>query len=485
MINLKIIYKVLGSLLFIEVLLFAACWGIGMFYGERDWQTFGLPALGSLLLGGVFKLLARGGDAHMSRRDGYISVSLSWVLFSAVGALPFVVGGYEPRISAAFFECMSGFTTTGSTALVNIDHLPHSILFWRSLTHWFGGLGIVFFTIAILPTMGTSGMKLFSAEATGLKIGKLHPRISTTARWLWGVYLFLTLSCTLAYYLGGMTVFDAVNHAFSTVATGGFSTHQASLAYFDSLTIDLIAAVFMFISGINFTLLYLFFIRGRLRSVLSDSELRCYIALVVGGTLLIAAILVLQQGCHPLDALRQSFFNVASFQSSTGLTNQNPQLWPQATWVILVLLAVTGACAGSTTGGVKCIRVLTTYKLFVNEFRHILHPSAVLPLRLNRTTVTASVSQSVFAFLVAYVVTFLAGAFLYMFMGLPLLDAFSVTLSLLSNSGPAFGHNIGPLDSWAVISDAGLWLGSFLMLAGRLEIFSLLLPFVPAFWRDN
>ncbi len=485
MINAKIIFRVLGSLLLLEMLLLLSCLGVGVFYNETDYLTFGVPALVAALLGGGLHFVGRGGENHMTRRDGYLSVSLSWLTFSIVGALPFLVSGYETRISAAFFETISGFTTTGATALDNIDSLPHSLLFWRSLIHWFGGLGIVFFTLAILPTMGTSGLKLFSAEATGLKIGKLHPRISTTARWLWGVYLFLTVACTLAYHLGGMSVFDAINHAFSTIATGGFSTHQDSFAYFQSARLEMIAAVLMFISGINFTLLYLFFIKRRFKDVLRDGELRFYILLMLGAVVIIAGSLLIQNDYSLEAALRESFFNVTSIQSSTGFTSNDPSLWPAPTLLIIFLLTAFGACAGSTTGGIKCIRVLTSYKLFVNEFRHILHPNAVLPLRINRTTVTVTVSHSVFAFLIAFALLLILGTLVYLFMGLTPLDAFSATLSLLSNAGPAFGHTLGPLDSWAQMSDSGLWLGSFLMLIWRLEIFSLLLPFVPAFWKDN
>ncbi len=485
MINAKIIFRVLGSLLLLEMLLLLSCLGVGVFYKETDYFTFGIPALVAGILGCGLHLIGRGGDNHMTRRDGYLSVSLSWITFSVVGALPFLISGYETRISAAFFETISGFTTTGATALDNIDFLPHSLLFWRSLIHWFGGLGIVFFTLAILPTMGTSGLKLFSAEATGLKIGKLHPRISTTARWLWGVYLFLTIACILAYHWGGMTLFDAVNHAFSTIATGGFSTHQASFAYFQSARLEIIAAVFMFISGINFTLLYLFFIKRRFKDVLRDGELRFYITLMLGAVVIISGTLLVQKGYSIEDAVRESFFNVTSFQSSTGFTSNDPMIWPAPTLLIILLLTAFGACAGSTTGGIKCIRVLTSYKLFVNEFRHILHPNAVLPLRLNRTTVTATVSHSVFAFLIAFTLILILGTLVYLFMGLAPLDAFSATLSLLSNAGPAFGHTLGPLDSWSQMSDGGLWAGSFLMLIGRLEIFSLLLPFVPVFWKDN
>lgn len=485
MINHKIILKVLGSLVILEAILFLTCLVLGLCYGERDWQNFGIPALVALVVGGVLLMFGRQAENRMSRRDGFLSVSLSWIVFCVVGMLPFLVSGYEPRVAAAFLETMSGFSTTGSTVLNNIDRLPHSILFWRSLTHWFGGMGIVFFTIAILPTMGTGDLKLFSAEASGLKLDKLHPRISTTARWILGVYLALTLLCTAAYHLGGMTPFDAVNHAFSTVATGGFSTHQASFAYFNSPRLELIASFFMILSGINFSLLYLLIIKRKAKKVFRDGEVRYFLTIALSATLIIAALLFFKIHEGIGDALRESLFYVASFQTTTGFTNTNPELWPPLAIIVLLVVGVCGACAGSTSGGAKCVRVATAVKIFVNEFRHILHPSAVLPLRLSKTTLSSSVATSVFAFFMAYIILMIIGAFVYLTLGAPLLDAFSLSISCVSNVGPAFGSMIGPLDSWSAMPDTGMWVSSFLMLAGRLEIFSLLLPFTPAFWHDN
>lgn len=291
MINYKIILKVLGSLVILEAVMFVSCLILGFSYGERQWTDFGIPAILATVIGISLLVLGRKAENRMSRRDGFLSVSLSWIMFCIVGTMPFLISGYEPRFAAAFFETMSGFTTTGATVLNNIDQLPHSLLLWRSITHWFGGMGIVFFTIAILPTMGTGDLKLFSAEASGLKLDKLHPRISTTARWILVVYMALTLSCIVAYHLGGMTAFDAVNHAFSTVATGGFSTHQASFAYFHSPRLELIASVFMILSGINFSLLYLLIIKRRFKKVFTDGEVRYFLTIAFASTLIIAALL--------------------------------------------------------------------------------------------------------------------------------------------------------------------------------------------------
>ena len=385
MVNTKINASILASLLYLEAVLMVACVGVGLYYGERDFSAFVLPMCIAVVLGSLLKFYSRGANRHMSRRDGYLIVSITWVVFTAVGMLPLLVGGYETRVAAAFFEIMSGFTTTGATVLTNIDSLPPSILFWRSLTHWMGGMGIVFFTIAVLPTMGTGDLKLFSAEATGMKLGKLHPRIRTTAQWLWAIYLTLTVSCALALWLAGMSPFDAVNHAMSTAATGGFSTHQDGIAWFQSSAVEYVELAFMFLASINFTLLYLLLIKGRPRS----------------------------------------------------------------------------------------------------EFKHILHPRAMLPVRIDGTTLTSQVVRTLTAFTALYLLLHIVSTFILVWTGLPFLDALAVSISSFSNVGPAFGHLFSPLDAWNSLSDAGLWTCSFMMLAGRLEIFSLLLPFFPSFWREN
>ena len=485
MINLKIIAQILGTLLFLEAIMLAACLGLGCFYGESDYAAFAVPTLLALVLGIILKWKGHGAENRMGRRDGFLIVSMAWIVFSVIGMLPFLIGGHLTRPAAAFFETMSGFTTTGSTVFNNVDALPHSILFWRSLTHWIGGMGIVFFTIAVLPQMGAGDLKLFSAEATGLKIGKLHPRITTTARWLWSLYLLLTTAGCLALYLGGMSVFDAVNHGLSTAATGGFSTHQDSIGWFHSPTIEYIEMVFMFLSSINFTLLYLFFIKHRWRDVFSDGELRCFLSLCLFVILYTATVIYLTEDFSPEQALRYAAFHTISLQSTSGFTSCDFMAWHPSTWMLLLFVTGVGACAGSTSGGIKCIRILTAYKGMANEFRHILHPRAVLPVRISRTVLAPGVGTTIFAFFTACFILLFSSAAIMMCMGIPMLDAVSLSIAAFSNAGPSIGHAVGPLDSWIVLPDAALWLNSFLMLAGRLEIFSLLLPFIPGFWRDN
>lgn len=486
MLHIPIIYKVLGTLLYLLALLMSICFGMSYWFNEGSTHlAFGIPMLIAFVAGALLQYFGRHAENCMGRRDGFLIVSLTWIVFSVIGMLPLIISGCQLRVSAAFFETMSGFTTTGATALDNIDSLPYSILTWRSMTHWIGGMGIVFFTIAVLPNMGDGGTKLFSAESTGLKIGKLHPRISTTARWMWSLYLLLTLTCTAAYYWGGMSLFDAVNHGLSTIGTGGFSTHQDSIAFFKSNRIQWIATLFMFIASINCTLLYLFFVKRRFKDVWHDGELRCFLVIFFTAALSITGILYFVEGIDIMSSLRIAFFNTVSLQSTTGFSDEDFMIWHPTIWLILSFISIIGACAGSTSGGLKCIRVLMVWKLTKTEFRQMLHPHAVLPVRINNTQITAQMGRTVFAFFVVYFILIMVACFFMVAMGHTLLDSFGLAISSFSNIGPSIGHQVGPLGSWSCLNDATLWINSFLMLAGRLEIFSLLLPFTPAFWRDE
>ncbi len=473
-------------MLYLLALLMSICFGMSYWFNEGSTHlAFGIPMLIAFVAGALLQYFGRHAENCMGRRDGFLIVSLTWIVFSVIGMLPLIISGCQPRVSAAFFETMSGFTTTGATALDNIDSLPYSILTWRSMTHWIGGMGIVFFTIAVLPNMGDGGTKLFSAESTGLKIGKLHPRISTTARWRWSLYLLLTLTCTAAYYWGGMSLFDAVNHGLSTIGTGGFSTHQDSIAFFKSNRIQWIATLFMFIASINCTLLYLFFVKRRFKDVWHDGELRCFLVIFFTAALSITGILYFVEGIDIMSSLRIAFFNTVSLQSTTGFSDEDFMIWHPTIWLILSFISIIGACAGSTSGGLKCIRVLMVWKLTKTEFRQMLHPHAVLPVRINNTQITAQMGRTVFAFFVVYFILIMVACFFMVAMGHTLLDSFGLAISSFSNIGPSIGHQVGPLGSWSCLNDATLWINSFLMLAGRLEIFSLLLPFTPAFWRDE
>lgn len=485
MLNFPLVYKSLGTLLYLEALLMGVCWGLGGWQGEGDNLTFGVPVAIAIALGVLLRRKGYKAGNRMSRRDGFLIVSLTWTVFTLVGMLPLLIGGYTPRVAAAFFETMSGFTTTGATVFSDIDALPRSILMWRSLTHWIGGMGIVFFTIAILPNIGGGDTKLFAAETTGLKIAKLHPRISTTARWMWSMYLLLTLTCIAAYYMGGMGLFDALNHGLSTIATGGFSTHTESIGWFKSERIEWIATAFMPIAGVNCTLLYLLFIKRSWRNVWRDDELRSYIAIFLCAAITITLIIHFVNGLDWKDSLRCGFFNTASIQTTTGFCDEDFMTWHPTVWLILTSIGIIGACAGSTSGGLKCIRALMVWKLTKTEFRQLLHPHAVLPVRINGTPIAPQTGRTIFAFLTIYILLLITSIFVMAGMGLTLLDSFGLAISSFSNVGPSIGHLVGPLGSWGVLDDGVLWINSFLMLAGRLEIFSLLLPLTPSFWKDE
>ena len=485
MLNFPIIYKAIGTLLYLEALLLSLCMGVGLFYKETNYFTFGIPILVALGAGFLLRFAGRHAENHMGRRDGFLIVSMTWIIFSLIGMLPLCINQSVPNLTHAFFETISGFTTTGATVLTNIETLPHSILTWRSLTHWIGGMGIVFFTIAILPNMGGGETKLFAAEATGLKIGKLHPRISTTARWLWSIYILLTLTCAGSYYLGGMGIFDAINHGLSTIGTGGFSTHQDSIAYFKSTRLEWIASIFMFLASINFTLLYLFFIKRRFRDVLHDGELRFFLTIFFSAVTILTCVLYFIQDVKFSDAIRYAFFNTATIQSTTGFTCVDFMQWAPITNIVLLLLMMCGACAGSTSGGLKCIRLLMVSKMTKNEFNQLLHPHAVLPTRINGTPISQQVGRTVFVFFAIYIIILILGTSYMVCRNIPLGDAFGLAITSFGNTGPCVGQKIGALGSWDVLSNDVLLVNSFIMLAGRLEIFSLLLPFIPAFWKDK
>ena len=501
MINKRIIAKAVGGLLALESALMMVCFAISLYFGEPAWQIWTVPIVSALAVGSGLWYYGRKAQHQVGRRDGYFIVGSTWIIFSVFGMLPFLLSHSTGRLAVAFFETISGFTTTGATAFPEVERLPNSLLFWRSLTHWIGGMGIIFFTIAVLPTLGIGEQKVFAAEATGVKIGKLHTRISTTAHWLWSLYFLLTVSCALAYYLCGMSLWDAVNHALSTLSTGGFSTHTDSIGWFQSPLIEYVAVLFMWIASVNFSLTYLFIVKHRVGQVFRDTEFRAYIAISLSAVLVFAVsyfvrfvdfshLAFTQDGlahfCREAEiSLRSAIFQAVSLQTSTGFTKHDFMIWPSICWLVVMVISFCGGCSGSTSGGVKVVRLVFVAKIVHNEFLRILHPRAVLPIRLGEETVEHAVIRSAVAYLFLYVVLLFFGATCMLLMGFSVLDAFGLTVSSLSNIGPALGYAVGPLGSWDVLPDAAIWLQSFLMLAGRLEIFSLILPFIPAFWRNR
>lgn len=485
MINYRFIARSLGLLILLEAVLMSSCWLVGRCYGETHWATWGIPIGLASVLGVLLLLLSRNSQSKFGRRDGYLVVATVWIIFSLIGMLPFLVGGHTDRVALAFFETMSGFTTTGCTAFSDLESLPHSILFWRSLTHWIGGMGIIFFTLAFLPALGIGEQELFSAESTGLSSTRLHPRISTTAHWLWSLYFLITLCCTLTYWGCGMNFFDAINHAFATIATGGFSTHTASVAYFHSPAIEYAMSFFMLLASINFTLLFLFVIKHKYHQILKDEELRLFVFILCGTIAIITLSRWLETDQLSEASFRSTLFHTISLISTTGFTTENFMHWPHISWISLSIVGVIGACSGSTSGGIKMVRILTGFKLVDNEFRRILHPRAVIPTRLNNNFLGTHVTQSVFAYTFFYILFIVTASAAMTMLHIPMLDAVSLSLSAFSNVGPTIGHMVGPLDEWGKLPDAALWINALLMIAGRLEIFTLLLPFYPRFWKNN
>ncbi len=483
MINLKLIYKIIGSLLFIETALMVVCLAMAVAYREDDTLGFGCAVAVTAMCGFLMRFMGRGCDNTLSRRDAYLVVTLSWVVFSLLGTLPFVVSGYLTSFTDAFFETMSGFTTTGASVIDDVESLPHGLLFWRSLMQWIGGLGIVFFTIALLPSLVGGSVKVFAAEATGPIKTKLHPRLSTNAKWLWVVYLVITALCIAALWLAGMDVFDSVNYSMTTAATGGFATVNSCIGL--SPSIQYILTFFAFVSGVNFTLLYVSVSRLRFRALFGSAEFKFYSFLVAAGTAFLMAELMAHNGYGLERAFRCGVFHVVSFITTTGLVCDDAGQWPHVTWVVLAVCMFFGACSGSTSGGFKCVRGVMLLKTIKNEFRQILHPNAVLPLKVDGVNVPSSKRVTLLAFLTVYLMLSLICSFSMIAMGIDNTNAITITLSSLGNVGPTLGLEIGPTMSWSILPDAAKWICSVLMLIGRLEIFSVLVIFTPQFWEEN
>ena len=463
--------------------MFLVCSGVSFYYRESDmldfWKAGGITAGVGLLLAA----LGKGGERQLTRRDGYVLVSFAWVAFSLFGMLPFYIGGYIPDIANAFFETMSGFSSTGATILDDIESLPHGILFWRSMTQWIGGLGIIMFTIAVLPIFGVSGLQVFAAEASGPTHDKVHPRIGITAKWIWSIYAGITALLVGLLMLGGMDWFDSICHAFATTGTGGFSTKQASVAYYNSPYIEYVISIFMFISGINFTLLLLF-VNRKFKKFISNAELKFYFGSVVLFTAVIAIVLYYTSPMGMEESFRKSLFQVISLHTSTGFATDDYMQWTPVLWGLLTIIMLMGACAGSTTGGLKCIRMVILTKVSRNEFKHILHPNAILPVRINKQVISPSIVSTVLAFCFIYISIIVIGTLLMMAMGVGAEESMGCVISSIGNMGPGLGET-GPAYSWNALPDAAKWLLSFLMLLGRLELFTVLLLFTPDFWKRN
>ena len=478
----RFIAHLTGQLLAFESMLLLTCCCVSMAYGESDLMAFIISSSVCIAASVMLLVYGRKKENALSRYEAYIVVALSWVFFTIFGMLPYLLGGYIPTVTDAFFETMSGFTTTGATILDNIDSMPHGILFWRSLTQWIGGLGIVCFTIVLLPGFGVSSQMLYLSEATGVTHSKICPKTRVMARYILMVYILLTAIESALLKVGGMGLFDAVCHSMTTTATGGFSTKQESIAYWHSPYIEYVVSLFMLLSAINFSL-YIIAVKGRWKQLWQNVELKWFASSVGLLTLIVSVALILSNGYGVEEAFRKSLFQVATCHTSCGFATDDYNLWPPFTWMLLIFAMLSGGCTGSTSGGIKNLRMIIVSHCIRNQFRQILHPRAVLPIKAGSMLDNKLVTM-VLVFIAAYMSVAFIGWTLLMAFGVGFTESMSTVISAMGNVGPGLG-SFGPAFSWAALPDGAKWILSSLMLIGRLEIFGFLLIFYRATWRGS
>ena len=486
--------SIFGILIMMESLFLGLSLLVALLYCEPCWKVFLETAAFALALGFCFKYLGeREKSDRFTRSDSYLVVALSWIIFSLIGMIPFIyIAGMD--LPSAFFETMSGFTTTGATCINDIDSLPRSLLFWRAITQWIGGLGIVVFSFALIPVYEFRNSNIYSAEVTGLSLDKLRPKIGATARRMLLIYIFLTSLCAFLYWVGPMNLYDAICHSFTTIATGGFSTHTQSMAYFHSSYIEYVACVFMLASSVNFSLYYYLSIK-RSNTLFKNEEFRTFFAIiafaVVGFILLFyfAPVPATAEGTLPVgleETFRSALFHVSSVMTSTGFAAQKFDYvaWGPSFWMPTVVIMAIGSCAGSTAGGIKVIRVLICAKSVLKEFILQLHPRAVIGVRISGRIVPDERVHRALAFVFLYIILVVIAMLCYSLLGADVDTALGSSISMLSNVGPATGAT-GPASNFANVPAAGKWLMSAYMLIGRLEIFTILFLFMPSFWKER
>lgn len=480
MINFKVIFNILGLLLLIEGISMFLPFGVSIYFGEGDMAALGITALISIVVGALAYLLTKKSDKSIGKREGFIIVSLVWVVFSLFGALPFVISGYIPSYTNAFFETISGFTTTGASILNDVEALPHGLLFWRSMTQWLGGMGIIVLSLAILPIFRIGGMQLFVAEVPGPTPDKFHPRVKETAKRLWGIYVFFTLAEIILLYFGGISLFDSVCHGFTTMATGGYSTKQASIAEF-SPYVQYVITLFMFLAGTNFALSY-YGLHFKFNKVFKNEEFRFYSFFIVGFTIIIAFFLWHGDKLGIEESFRHAVFQVVSITTTTGYVTTDYLQWIPFLWVIIFMLMFLGGSAGSTGGSIKIVRIALLIKNSGLELKRLVHPNAVVPIRLNKKSIDPQIITNILAFVITYLTITVISTIVMSAMGYDLNSSLGAVAASLGNIGPGIGA-VGPVENYSHIPDFGKWFLSFLMLLGRLELFTVLILFSPAFWK--
>jgi len=494
--NYKIIFHFFGLLLLFNGGFMMLATLISLIYSDGVTLHLFLAGLSTLLLGGIAMYGTKNHRKEMNKREGYIVVAFGWIVMSLTGTLPYLATEAIPSFTDAFFETISGYTTTGASILNDIEILPEGVLFWRSTTHWIGGMGIIVLAIAILPLLGVGGMQLFAAEAPGPGGDKLHPRITDTAKRLWLIYFGYTVAETILLQVAGMSFFDAINHALSTLSTGGFSTKNASIAHWnDNPAIQYIIIFFMFLAGTNFVLSYYLF-KGNVTKIIKDDEFKLYFRFIAAFTIVAALLIYFRADisqssvAHPMvlgegeSAIRHGLFQVLAIVTTTGFVTADYTMWTPFLTVFFFGLMFLGGSAGSTSGGVKVVRHLILIKNGFLEFKRSLHPNAILPVRYNTKSISKDIVFNILGFFILYMLSFIIGALVFSMFQIDFTSAIGLSASSLGNVGPALG-DFGPVNNYSALPSLGKWWASFLMLIGRLELFTVLILLTPFFWRNR
>lgn len=479
--RIKIVFKIISYLLIFLGIAMLLPIPFSLYYGSNDLIGLLLSAGISIIAGISGVLLLPKNPKEIRPKEGFAVVTFGWLSFALFGSLPFILGGATTSFTDAFFETMSGITTTGASVFTNVEAIPYGVLFWRSLTHWFGGMGIIVLTVAILPFLGIGGMQLFKAEVPGPVVDKLSPRIAETAKILWGVYVLFTILQTILYLLGGMNLFDSLCHSFGTMATGGFSTKNLSIGAYSSSYIDYVTIVFMIIAGTNFSLLY-WLLRGRFKTIFSNGEFRFYIIIILIATTIIGVNLFFNHNGNFADSIRYSLFQVVSIMTTTGFATADYEQWSSSSQIILLALMFIGGSAGSTGGGFKVIRLIILLKFIYNELVRLVHPQAIIFVKFGNISLEKKVLFNVAAFFMLYVIIASASSIILTFFGLDILTSIGAVTATLNNIGPGIG-DVGPMDNYAKLPDAVKWILSLLMMLGRLEIYTVIIILTPTYWR--
>jgi trk system potassium uptake protein len=480
--NYRLILNIVGFLLIIVGLFIFTAIPFSIYYKSDDIPALLISGLVTCLTGLITWFFTRKNETKdFGKREGYIIVTSSWIIMSLFGALPFLIHGSIPNYTDAFFETISGFTTTGATILTDIEALPYGLLFWRSLTQWLGGMGIIVLSLAILPILGIGGMQLFMAEVPGPTKDKVHPRVRETAKRLWGIYFILTVAEVILLLIGGMNLFDAITHSFTTMATGGFSPKNASIAFYTNPFIHYVIIVFMFFAGVNFTIHY-YALHRNFEFLKHNNEFRFYSAIIIAVTVIVMVLHTAQTHFGFEESFRQSLFHVVSLVTTTGFVTSDYENWAPFSRIIFFTLLFVGGCAGSTGGGIKVVRHFLLFRNGLLELKRLIHPRAVIPVRVNNKAVPPEIILNVQAFFIFYILLFLLGSIILSILGLDFITALGAAATCIGNVGPGIG-TVGPISNFAHMPETGKWILSIMMLLGRLELFTVLIIFSSYFWK--